>query len=113
MNTDEPALNEASLDTQLKSAHLALDGGDVQTGRELSHKVLKAAQTLGNKRFEAKALLCLAHCDRMLSRYRRAHRASQLAAQGFQLLGDTPGEVLALTTHAFVALNLGRNEEAV
>lgn len=113
MNIDEPALNEASLDTQLKSAHLALDGGDVQTGRELSHKVLKAAQTLGNKRFEAKALLCLAHCDRMLSRYRRAHRASQLAAQGFQLLGDTPGEVLALATHAFVALNLGRNEEAV
>jgi diguanylate cyclase (GGDEF)-like protein len=79
----------------------------------LSHKVLKAAQALDSKRFEAKALLCLAHCDRMLSRYRRAHRASQLAAQAFQLLGDTSGEVMALTTHAFVAINLGRNEEAV
>ena len=75
--------------------------------------MLKAAQTLNNQRFEARALLCLAHCDRMLSRYRRAHRASQLAAQAFQLLGDTSGEVMALTTHAFVAINLGRNEEAV
>jgi len=113
MNADDHELTEASLETLLKSAHLALDGGEVQTGRELSYKVLKAAQTLGSKRFEAKALLCLAHCDRMLSRYRRAHRASQRAAQGFQLLGDTSGEVMALTTHAFVAINLGRNEEAV
>jgi diguanylate cyclase (GGDEF)-like protein len=113
MNTDDSELTEARLDTLLKSAHLALDGGDVQVGRELSHKVLKAAQTLGNQRFEAKALLCLAHCDRMLSHYRRAHRASQRAAHGFQLLGDTSGEVMALTTHAFVAINLGRNEEAV
>jgi tetratricopeptide (TPR) repeat protein len=49
----------------------------------------------------------------MLSRYRRAHRASQRAAQLFQVLGDTSGEVMALTTHAFVSINLGRNEEAV
>ena len=113
MNNDDRKRSEAKLDALLKSAHLALDDGDVQAGRELSHKVLKAAQALDNRRFEAKALLCLAHCDRMLSRYRRAHRASQRAAQGFQLLGDTSGEVMALTTHAFVAINLGRNEEAV
>ena len=113
MQLDDPALTEARLDTLLKSAHLALDGGDVQAGRALSHQVLKAAQAMNSRHFEAKALLCLAHCDRMLSRYRRAHRTSQLAAQGFQLLGDTSGEVMALTTHAFVAINLGRNEEAV
>ena len=113
MNNEVQFPAGGSLEGMLKSAHLALDAGDVQTGRELSHKVLKAAEAQGNKRFEAKALLCLAHCDRMLSRYRRAHRASQRAAQAFQLLGDTPGEVMALTTHAFVAINLGRNEEAV
>lgn len=113
MNPDDKKLSESKLDALLKAAHLALDGGDVQAGRELSHKVLKAAQGMNSKRFEAKALLCLAHCDRMLSRYRRSHRASQRAAQAFQLLGDTSGEVMALTTHAFVAINLGRNEEAV
>lgn len=113
MNTAARDQPETRLDTLLRSAHDALDAGDVQGGRELSHKVLKAAEALGDKRYEARALLCLAHCDRMLSRYRRAHRASQRAAQGFQLLGDTSGEVMALTTHAFVAINLGRNEEAV
>ena len=113
MKKDQQELGEAQLDSLLRSAHAALDAGDVQTGRELSHKVLRTAEFLGHKRYEARALLCLAHCDRMLSRYRRAHRASQRAAQGFQLLGDTSGEVMALTTHAFVAINLGRNEEAV
>lgn len=113
MNSNQRELTEGHLETLLKSAHLALDRGEVQDGRELSHQILKAAQALSSKRFEAKALLCLAHCDRLLSRYRRAHQASQRAAQGFQLLGDTSGEVMALTTHAFVAINLGRNEEAV
>ena len=97
----------------LQGAHSALDRGDVQAGRASSQKLLKIAEGLKNRHFEARALLCLAHCDRMLSRYRRAHRASQRAAQIFQLLGDTSGEVMALTTHAFVSVNLGRNEEAV
>ena len=105
--------NDAQLDALLRSAHAALDRGDVRLGRESSQKVLKAAEALNHRHFEAKALLCLAHCDRMLSRYRRAHRASQRAAHAFQLLGDTSGEVMALTTHAFVSINLGRNEEAV
>jgi diguanylate cyclase (GGDEF)-like protein len=113
MNNCDHELNEKNLDALLKSAHLALDSGQVQSGRELSQQVLKAAKALDNKRFEARALLCLAHCDRMLSHYRRAHRASQMAAQSFQLLGDTSGEVMALTTHAYVAINLRRNEEAV
>lgn len=97
----------------LKSAHAALDRGDVQAGRQTSQTILKTAEATSNRHYEARALLCLAHCDRMLSRYRRAHRASQRAAQVFQLLGDTSGEVMALTTHAFVSINLGRNEEAV
>ncbi|MEI8031249.1 MAG: tetratricopeptide repeat-containing diguanylate cyclase [Comamonadaceae bacterium] len=113
MNSVDCELTRANLDKFLKDAHEALDGGHVQAGRELSHRVLKMAQVLDDKHYEAKALLCLAHCDRMLSHYRRAHRASQRAAHGFQLLGDTSGEVMALTTHAFVAINLGRNEEAV
>ena len=113
METDPRERANDGLDLLLKAAHTALDRGDVQAGRETSQKVLKASEGLGNRHYEAKALLCLAHCDRMLSRYRRAHRASQRAAHLFQLLGDTSGEVMALTTHAFVSVNLGRNEEAV
>lgn len=104
---------EAGLEQLLKEAHAALDRGDVRSGREFSQRILKSAESSSHRHFEARALLCLAHCDRMLSRYRRAHRASQRAAQLFQLLGDTSGEVMALTTHAFVSINLGRNEEAV
>ena len=106
-------LLEAQVESLLKEAYFALDQGDVKTGRGLSHQALKAAQVLDCMRFEAKALLCLAHCDRMLSRYRRAHQTSQRAAQAYQLLGDTSGEVMALSTLAYVAVNLGRNEEAV
>ena len=113
MATDPHEHNDDSLERLLRSAHAALDSGDVQAGRAASHKLLKAAEGLKNRHFEARALLCLAHCDRMLSRYRRAHRASQRAAQLFHLLGDTSGEVMALTTHAFVSITLGRNEEAV
>ena len=113
MGTDANERDDHNLDLLLKGAHAALDRGDVRAGREASQKVLKGAEALGDRHFEAKALLCLAHCDRMLSRYRRAHRASQRAAQLFQLLGDTSGEVMSLTTHAFVSINLGRNEEAV
>ena len=113
MGTDANERDDHNLDLLLRGAHAALDRGDVRAGREASQKVLKGAEALGDRHFEAKALLCLAHCDRMLSRYRRAHRASQRAAQLFQLLGDTSGEVMALTTHAFVSINLGRNEEAL
>lgn len=111
-NPPQPRRNDG-LEALLRDAHAALDRGDVQSGRETSQRVLKAAEGLSNPRYEAKALLCLAHCDRMLSRYRRAHRASQRAAHQFQLLGDTSGEVMALTTHAIVSVTLGRNEEAL
>ncbi len=111
-NNTQPRRNDG-LEALLRDAHEALDRGDVQAGREISQKVLKAAEGLSNPRYEAKALLYLAHCDRMLSHYRRAHRASQRAAHQFQLLGDTSGEVMALTTHAIVSVTLGRNEEAL
>lgn len=111
-NPLQPRRNDG-LEALLRDAHAALDRGDVQTGRAISHRVLKAAEGLSNPRYEAKALLCLAHCDRMLSHYRRAHRASRRAAHLFQLLGDTSGEVMALTTHAIVSVTLGRNEEAI
>jgi diguanylate cyclase (GGDEF)-like protein len=113
MDIDPFERNTEGMEGLLLSAHAALDRGDVQIGRTSSQKLLKIAESLKNRHFEARALLCLAHCDRMLSRYRRAHRASQRAAHLFQLLGDTSGEVMALTTHAFVSINLGRNEEAV
>ena len=113
MNIDPHERNIEGMDGLLRSAHAALDSGDVQAGRTTSQRQLKSAEAMKNRHFEARALLCLAHCDRMLSRYRRAHRASQRAAQIFQMLGDTSGEVMALTTHAFVSINLGRNEEAV
>ena len=106
LSRDPDELTEASLDAMLRRAHLALDDGEVQAGQDLSHKVLKAAKVLGSKRFEARALLCLAHCDRMLSHYRRAHRASRQAAQEFQLLRDTSGEVMALIPHAKAAAEL-------
>ena len=113
MQTGTQQRQDKELEPLLRSAHAALDRGDVQIGRQTSQAILKAAEAKGNRYYEARALLCLAHCDRMLSRYRRAHRASQRAAQVFQLLADTSGEVMALTTHAFVSINLGRNEEAV
>ena len=113
MQSDVPPRRNDGLETLLRQAHAALDRGDVQSGRETSQKILKAAEGLRNPRYEAKALLCLAHCDRMLSHYRRAHRASQRAAHSFQVVGDTSGEVMALTTHAIVAVTLGRNEEAL
>ncbi len=104
---------EGQLDALLQSAHAALDAGQISQGREQALALLKAAEQQQDSVFEARALLCLAHCDRMVSRYRRAHRASRRAANIFHLLGDTSGEVMALTTHAFVSINLGRNEEAV
>jgi diguanylate cyclase (GGDEF)-like protein len=113
MQNDVLVSHDEGLEALLKSAHAALDRGDVQAGRASSQKLLKLAESQKNRHFEARAQLCLAHCDRMLSRYRRAHRASQRAAHLFRVLGDTSGEVMALTTHAFVSINLGRNEEAV
>jgi len=113
MKKDASELPPGDLERLLNNAHAALDAGNVQIGRDLALGVLKAAEAGKKSYFEASALLCLAHCDRMVSRYRRAHRASQRAAHIFQQLEHVSGEVMALTTHAIVSINLGRNEEAV
>jgi hypothetical protein len=63
--------------------------------------------------FEARAPACLALCDRIGSRLRRASEASRRAAQLFEELGDVQGEANALATFAHVTMLLGRNDEAV
>ncbi len=62
---------------------------------------------------EAQALACLAHCDRVAARLRRASETSRKAARLFERVGDTAGEASALNTLAHVSMLLGRNDEAV
>ena len=102
-------------DTQegsLAAAYAALDAGQVQQAYELAVSVLSGAKD-DNPRLEARALACLAHCDRISSRLRRASETSRKAAQLFEQLGDAQGEANALTTLAHVCMLLGRNDEAV
>jgi diguanylate cyclase (GGDEF)-like protein len=117
-NADEmktTAFEVAAVDpeTALQSAQAALDAGDPERGRELAVSVHQAAVAQQDRLLEAKALLCMANCDRMESRMRRAHESSQLAAHLFKRIGDTANEAAALGTLAFVASCLGLNEEAV
>ncbi len=96
----------------LAAAHAALDEGHVQKARDLAKYVLIRARG-SDMRSEAGALACLAHCDRIGSRLRRASEASRRAAQLFEQLGDLQGESNALATLAHVCMLLGRNDEAV
>ncbi len=96
----------------LASAYAALDQGHVQRARELAHAVLVNAQSV-DLHLEARVLSCLAHCDRLGSRLRRASETSRRAAQIFEQLGDVNGEASALTTLAHVSMLLGRNDTAV
>jgi diguanylate cyclase (GGDEF)-like protein len=97
----------------LSLALRALDGGEIQVARELAQSVLIAAKASGNVIFEARALACLAHCDRASSRLRRASDTSRKAAKLFERLGEVESEATALTTLAHVSMLLGRNDEAV
>jgi diguanylate cyclase (GGDEF)-like protein len=96
----------------LAPAYAALDAGQVQRARELALAVVDGAHG-SNAALEAHALSCLAHCDRVASRLRRASEASRRAVQIFEQLGDVHGEAHALTTLAHVSMLLGRNDEAV
>ena len=96
----------------LAAAYAALDAGRVDHARELAQGVLAEARG-GDPHTEARALSCLAHCDRIGSRLRRASEAARRAAQLFEQLGDTQGEVQALITLTHVTMLLGRNDEAV
>jgi diguanylate cyclase (GGDEF)-like protein len=99
-------------DAMLASAYAALDEGQIQKARELAQSVLAVAKGT-DLLFEARALACLALCDRIGSRLRRASEASRRAAQIFEQLGDVPGEAGALATLAHVCMLLSRNDEAV
>jgi diguanylate cyclase (GGDEF)-like protein len=96
----------------LAAAYTALDRGQVQHARELAHAVLIDVQGV-DLHLEARVLACLAHCDRLGSKLRRASEASRRAAQIFEQLGDVNGEAGALTTLAHVSMLLGRNDAAV
>ncbi|RDI17692.1 diguanylate cyclase (GGDEF)-like protein [Pseudacidovorax intermedius] len=99
-------------DGALAAAYAALDQGQVHEAYDLAAAALSAANG-DNLRLEARALACLAHCDRIHSRLRRASGTSRRAAQLFEQLGDAQGEANALTTLAHVCMLLGRNDEAV
>lgn len=99
-------------DAALAAAWAALDDGHVQAARDIVQSVLKNARGL-DLHVEARALSCLAHCDRVSSRLRRAAETSRRAAQLFEQLGDVQGEANALTTLTHVCMLLGRNDEAV
>ena len=100
-------------DARLAAADTALTNGEVQRARDLAQSVLIDAKNRMDTLSEARALSCLAHCDRIGSRLRRANETSRRAAQLFERLGDTDGEAKALMTLAQVSMLLGRNEEAV
>ncbi|WP_058641018.1 GGDEF domain-containing protein [Pseudacidovorax intermedius] len=99
-------------DGSLAAAYAALDEGRFRTAYDFAVTALSAANG-DNPRLEARALACLAHCDRITSHLRRASGNSRRAAQLFEQLGDAQGEANALTTLAHVCMLLGRNDEAV
>jgi diguanylate cyclase (GGDEF)-like protein len=102
-----------STERSLAGAYWALDRGDAQTARGLAQSVLLASKAGADPRAEALALACLAHCDRVAQRLRRASEASRKAAQIFQRIGDNAGESAALNTFAHSTMLLGRTDEAL
>lgn len=113
MEKSEPEAAAPDPDAALQLARAALDAGDPERGRRLAEAVRDAAAAQQDRCLEAKALLCMANCDRMESRMRRAHESSQRAAHLFKLAGDIGNEAAALGTLAFAASCLGRSEESV
>jgi len=108
----EPADGAAQFEDRMADAYAALNEGRLERARELAQSVLTRAGGT-SLRAEAQALACLAHCDRVGSRLRRASEAARRAAQLFEQIGDSQGEANALTTLGHVTMLLGRNEEAI
>ena len=100
-------------DDVLQPAHAALDGADPERAREIGLAALADAEHRQDHHRQAKALLFLAHLDRLASRFRAAHGRAKQAARLFRTLGDTIGESGALSTVAHASTCLGRNEEAI
>lgn len=113
MNSVLAGQQEPDLMSTLREAHRALDGGKSQEARLLAQQVLNSAKERADRQIEAHALLCLANCDRLVSRLRRASDASRRAALLFRGLDDLPGESSAMMMLAHLYTLLGRNEEAV
>src|SRR5450432_3234351 len=97
----------------LQPAHAALDEADPKRACEIALAALADAELRQDHHRQAKALLFLAHLDRLGSRFRAAHGRAKQAARLFRTLGDTVGESGALSTLAHASTCLGRNEEAV
>lgn len=106
-------MTQSEEDVALHRAHEALELGDAEQATYLARSVLEAAQDRQDRLYEGRALACLAHCDRQLSRLRRAYDSSRRAAHLLRMELDLASEVMALTTHAHTATSLGRVDEAV
>ena len=112
MNSFVPEVGDDPQQT-LQMAYVALAAGELQGARELAQSVLIGAKGGGDIAAEAQALACLAHCDRIAARLRRASETSRKAARLFERVGDSGGEANALNVLAHAAMLLGRNDEAV
>lgn len=111
-DTDRALSPGDTADDTLRSALAALDDGNTKDARELAQSVLIAARASGDRRLQAEALACLAQCDRIGSRLRRAADTARRAAQIFESLSDTAGEARSLSTLSQVSMLLGRTDEA-
>ncbi|MGF6596329.1 diguanylate cyclase (GGDEF)-like protein [Paraburkholderia sp. GAS448] len=97
----------------LRGVRAALDAGEFDRANELAQSLLGLAKAAENTPMEAQALACLAHCDRLAFRLRRAADTSQRAVHLFQAAGDIAGEIDALNTLGHSSIMLGRDFEAV
>ena len=109
----EPVAVDLDAETLLRAAHAALAGGEAELARDRAQMALVRAQNNQDRPHQAKALLLLAHLDRLASRFRAAHDSARQAVLLFRALGDDVGESGALSTLAHAATCLGRNEEAI
>jgi diguanylate cyclase len=109
----DPVAAALEAEDVLQPAHAALDDADPARACEIALVALAEAERRQDLHRQAKALLFLAHLDRLASRFRAAHGRAKQAARLFRTLGDTIGESGALSTLAHASTCLGRNEEAV
>jgi len=103
----------APVPSLLLQAQRALDRGDVAQSQSLSKAALQHAQNTLDLQSQAQALLCLAHGDRMVSRFRRAQETAQRAVALFEMVGDAAGESEALSAVAHSLSMMGHSEEGV
>lgn len=101
------------MNDRLQRAYAALEQGDPLETRRLARGALDLARQRADRSTEARALTCIAQCERLVSRYRSAYEHAGQAAALFQSLGDIGNEAWAITILALAASDLGWNEEAV